>query len=577
MIDVCSPTAVVSGRHCLEARSTRGNMSDTPALEMNASLSRAQRRALPSARLRLAVKLLWVASVTLSPALHAQSAYDAAYVSEVVPPFIEVGKTASISVTMQNTGTATWYEAEGDVFLATQEPQDNYYWCIQDNPHGMYSGNRVLLPYDVAPGQQVAFNFVVKPETCLKFAAPSPLRFRMLSQLHGTFGEETPDPNVAVSTAAEFESQQVPAIVPAGATVLVRETFRNTTPTTWQTTDGYALQSAGPTGNTIWSVDPVPLPEPVAPNATVTFTFYIVAPATAGTYNFQWQMQAPSGDSFGDASPPTAVQVVAAGPANYEGLWWNSPAESESGWGLNLAHQGDTIVATWFTYDLTGKALWLIMTAQKVVTQTQTDTYAGTLLQETGPPFNSVPFSPSLVRGSVFGTATLSFTDLDTGTFAYTVNGITTTKTITRQVFGQLPTCTFALQSDLTLAYNYQDLWWAAPAGSESGWGVNLTHQGDTIFATWFTYDLDRTPLWLSVTAPRNADGTYSGTLYRTIGPPFNAVPFLPANVQFTDVGTATFSFTDGNTGTFGYTVNGVTQTKAITREIFVSPGTVCQ
>jgi hypothetical protein len=28
----------------------------------------------------------------------------------------------------------------------------------------------------------------------------------------------------------------------------------------------------------------------------------------------------------------------------------------------------------------------------------------------------------------------------------------------------------------------------AVPGGSESGWGVNLTHQGDTIFASWFTY-----------------------------------------------------------------------------------------
>src|SRR5262249_5295456 len=33
---------------------------------------------------------------------------------------------------------------------------------------------------------------------------------------------------------------------------------------------------------------------------------------------------------------------------------------------------------------------------------------------------------------------------------------------------------------------NYQGLWWAAPAASESGWGINLAHQGDTIFASWF-------------------------------------------------------------------------------------------
>jgi hypothetical protein len=41
-------------------------------------------------------------------------------------------------------------------------------------------------------------------------------------------------------------------------------------------------------------------------------------------------------------------------------------------------------------------------------------------------------------------------------------------------------------------------------------------------------------------------------------------------------VGTATFSFVDGNTGTFSYTVDGVTQTKTITREVFAPPGTTC-
>ena len=34
---------------------------------------------------------------------------------------------------------------------------------------------------------------------------------------------------------------------------------------------------------------------------------------------------------------------------------------------------------------------------------------------------------------------------------------------------------------------NFQGLWWASPAESESGWGINFTDQGTTIFATWFT------------------------------------------------------------------------------------------
>lgn len=527
-------------------------------------------RALAEALLRPIAALIALVSCALSSALQAQTAYSAAYVSESVPSFIQFQTPASASVTMQNTGTATWYR--GDVFLSTQEPQDNYYWCIQNNAYGMYSGNRVLLPYDVAPNQQVTFNFVVKPLAC-RFAATSPFVFRMLSQLHGTFGEETPNPNVVVSTATEFVSQQVPATVPAGATILVTETFMNTTTTTWQVTDGYTLGPAGPTNNTTWSVSPVPLPAPVAPNAKVTFTFYIKTPATVGTYNFQWQMNLPGGVPFGSVSPATNVQVIAAGPANYEGLWWNSPAGSESGWGINFAHQANTIFATWFTYDQTGKGWWLTMTAA----QTLTNVYTGTLFQVTGPPFNSVPFNPAQVFPTAVGTGTITFTDLNTGTFAYTVNGITQSKAITREVFGQLPTCTFGIQTDLTPAYNYQDLWWAAPAGSESGWGVNLTQQGQTIFATWFTYDLDATPMWLAVTAPQTAAGTYSGTLYRTTGPAFNTVPFLPANVTATAVGSATFTFTDGNTGTFDYTVNGVTQTKAITRQVFASPGTVCQ
>jgi hypothetical protein len=47
-------------------------------------------------------------------------------------------------------------------------------------------------------------------------------------------------------------------------------------------------------------------------------------------------------------------------------------------------------------------------------------------------------------------------------------------------------------------------------------------------------------------------------------------------------VGTATFSFSDGNNGSFAYNVDlgdGVNKgnlTKAITRQVFRAPGTVC-
>ena len=219
---------------------------------------------------------------------------------------------------------------------------------------------------------------------------------------------------------------------------------------------------------------------------------------------------------------------------NYEGLWWASGG-AEAGWGINFAHQGDVIFATWFTYDINGKAWWLTMTADK----TANGVYSGQLIRTTGAPFSAYvpPATPTVV-----GAGTLTFTTATTGTFAYTVNDganvATQTKAIEIQTFGPVPMCVWGAQPDLSLATNYQDLWWAS-GGSEPGWGVNLTHQGTIIFATWFTYDANGKPLWLSATAPQTAPNTFSGMLYLTGGPPFGAVPFDPARVTSTAVGIA--------------------------------------
>ncbi|HEV2977502.1 MAG TPA: hypothetical protein VG425_07930 [Casimicrobiaceae bacterium] len=266
---------------------------------------------------------------------------------------------------------------------------------------------------------------------------------------------------------------------------------------------------------------------------------------------------------------------------NYEGLWWAFPPGSESGWGINLAHQGDVIFLTWFTYDANGKAWWLSMTANK----TAQATYGGEIYRSNGEPF----FSGFTMPGSAtaVGTGTLSFNSPTRGAFSYKVsdgaNVAAQTKAIVLQSFGPLPTCVWGRQTDLTTATNFQDLWWAAPAGSQPGWGVNLTQQGTTIFATWFTYDAGFNPLWLSATAAQTGPKTYAGTLYRTNGPAFGSIPFDPTKVRQTAVGTATFSFSNGNNGSFAYNVdlgdgvNKANLTKAITRQVFRAPGTVCQ
>ena len=82
--------------------------------------------------------------------------------------------------------------------------------------------------------------------------------------------------------------------------------------------------------------------------------------------------------------------------------------------------------------------------------------------------------------------------------------------------------------------------------------------------------------MWRVTTATKPAPGLYSGTLYRTAGPPFDAVPFNPGSVVATAVGAVTLNFSNGKTGTFSYIVDGVAQVKPITREIFANPGTIC-
>ena len=121
--------------------------------------------------------------------------------------------------------------------------------------------------------------------------------------------------------------------------------------------------------------------------------------------------------------------------------------------------------------------------------------------------------------------------------------------------------------------------WWNP---NESGWGLNLTHQDETIFATLFTYapgaGTGNTGLWLVMSGgTKQADGSYSGDLFRTNGSAFNAVPFVPlGGSDVTNVGTMRLRFSDGNNGTLTYTYLGTSVTKAITRQVFSTPVSAC-
>ena len=110
---------------------------------------------------------------------------------------------------------------------------------------------------------------------------------------------------------------------------------------------------------------------------------------------------------------------------------------------------------------------------------------------------------------------------------------------------------------------NVADHWWN-PA--ESGWGLFIWHDRlDRFLAAWFTYGADNKPVWYTIQGGAwTGSYVYEGPIYQTTGPAFSA--FTPgSNVVAQAVGTAKLSL-GPETGTFMYTLNGVTQTKQITR-----------
>lgn len=274
----------------------------------------------------------------------------------------------------------------------------------------------------------------------------------------------------------------------------------------------------------------------------------------------------------GTAGAPSPQNFANVHSPSYQALWWASPGGSENGWGLNIAHQGDTLFVTWFTYDTDGSPMWLVMSDANRASE---GVYSGALYRTTGPPFFN--FTPGSSIGlTQVGTASFQFSSPTRGTFSYSLGGVLQSKSIERQEFSApVPTC--VLGGPPAATRNYQDLWWRSPGGSESGWGLNIAHQGDILFATWFTYDSTGRGLWFVMSdARRSGADTYTGKLYTTRGNPFNSTPWNSASIAVTEAGSASLVFTDADNGTFTYAVGSVSQSKPITRQRFASLPSVC-
>jgi hypothetical protein len=87
----------------------------------------------------------------------------------------------------------------------------------------------------------------------------------------------------------------------------------------------------------------------------------------------------------------------------------------------------------WYVYDNTGNPVWYVAPDCVVVGSA----CSGSVYSTTGPPLgpSNSSYSASSVQVTTAGTITATFLDANNASIAYTVNGVSGTKQITRQSF----------------------------------------------------------------------------------------------------------------------------------------------
>jgi hypothetical protein len=280
-------------------------------------------------------------------------------------------------------------------------------------------------------------------------------------------------------------------------------------------------------------------------------TFFIGYGPNAGTMIatgiYQTAVTIPGGVQ---CSASLASAPAPATPGALTGLWWNA---AESGWGIHFTQRASNVFAAWYTYDGAGKAKWYVSTCTGA--GGASGICNGTLYEVVGPSFFGGSFNPALVSAANAGTLQVNFRDVNNATFTYTLAGQTRSIPLVRQ-----PLATGTTPP----AVDYTDLWWSP---SESGWGMAMAQQYGVNFLAWYVYDSNGKPTWQVATCTMSGSSC-AGTLYRTTGPAFGPT-FNPAQVQATTAGTILVIFTDANNAILSYTVDGVTATKSVTRQLF--------
>jgi hypothetical protein len=245
--------------------------------------------------------------------------------------------------------------------------------------------------------------------------------------------------------------------------------------------------------------------------------------------------------------------AVDAAAVNLTDLWHNP---SEPGWGVFLDQQGTTLFASLFTHNAAGDPTWFVMSNG----ERQPDgAFVGELYRTRGPLATG--------RTSVESVGTMRFVpgEGNSAKLSYSVGSIAQTKAVERFRFSPgLRDCSWSVdpQKGALERMNFTSLWWNP---GEPGWGLALSHQGDTTFGVLFVYDGQDRPAWFVMSSGvEKTRGTFGGKLYRA------------ARGRIEDVGSISLKFSTGNDGVLNYRLDGAELQKNITRQTFSMLTTRC-
>jgi DNA-binding beta-propeller fold protein YncE len=251
-------------------------------------------------------------------------------------------------------------------------------------------------------------------------------------------------------------------------------------------------------------------------------------------------------------APDTALGPNAL--VNMTDLWWN-PAQG--GWGVFVDQQGTTAFAALFVEDAGGRAGWYVMPDGK---RQRDGAFAGTLFRTAG------PAKQAATNARAVGSMRIAAETSGGSTLTYDIDGRAVSSPIERQRFAAAPrSCEWsvgAAKAALGNA-NFTSLWFDS---KDPGWGLAISHQGDTVFGVIFTYGADNQPTWATMSnGARTAEGSFGGALHRVV-----------PGAGIETVGAMSIGFAGAMQGTLSYSFNGASVNRSIERQVFAPLVTDC-